>query len=182
MKRLTYFLLIILLVLGLTSCGKSKLEQSNERLAETYSHILDGAKEWEEKIQDDDEKDDYNHQSQESQQTEENRSWTEYAQMYFPDAKVEEDGFTAIITVSIGNEDPDQFMSKCLSVLSHLDGCEIGTMVTINISDDPGASIVGIPNENGLFGFESTAILTEGSQLQESYNELFIGNDRDHLE
>ena len=45
----------------------------------------------------------------------------------------------------------------------------------------PGASIVGFPNANGLYGFESTAILTEGSPLQESYDKLFAANDRDFL-
>ena len=72
-------------------------------------------------------------------------------------------------------------MFKCSSVLAKLDGCKSGTMVTINIMDDPGASIVGFPNAKGLYGFESTAILTEGSPLQESYDKLFAANDRDFL-
>lgn len=108
-------------------------------------------------------------------------SWEEHTKQYFPDAEVEEDGVTTLISVSMGDEDPDQFMFKCSSVLAKLDGCKSGTMVTINIMDDPGAAIVGFPNENGLYGFESTAILTEGSPLQESYDKIFAANDRDFL-
>ena len=108
-------------------------------------------------------------------------SWEEHTKQYFPDAEVEEDLVTTLISVSLGDEDPDQFMFKCSSVLAKLDGCKSGTMVTINIMDDPGAAIVGFPNENGLYGFESTAILTEGSPLQESYDKIFAANDRDFL-
>lgn len=109
-------------------------------------------------------------------------SWTEHTKKYFPDAEVEEDQYGgALIFVSLGEDDPDRFIVNCSSVLSKLEGCKAGTIVTINIMDDPGASIVGFPNENGLFGFECTAILSKDSPLQESYDKMLGTNDREFL-
>lgn len=110
-------------------------------------------------------------------------SWEEYTKKYFPDAEVEKDGYGgALIFVSLGENNSDSFITNCFNVLSKLDGCKDGTMVTINITDDPGAAIVGFPSEDGIFGFECTAILSDNSALQESYGKtLGITNDRDFL-
>ena len=46
MRKAICIMVILVLMAGLTSCGKSKLEKSNERLAETFSHIAEGAERW----------------------------------------------------------------------------------------------------------------------------------------
>lgn len=170
MRKAICIMVILVLMAGLTSCGKSKLEKSNERLAETFSHIAGGAERWDNMV----------NGTEDTSDSEE--TWTEHVRQYFPDAKVEESGSTINIEVSAKDQEPDEFMFLCSSVFEKLEGCESGTMVKIKIKDDSGSMIVASPNEDGLFGFESTAILPEGSPLQKSYDEMFMANDSEFLQ
>lgn len=115
-------------------------------------------------------------------QTSEGQPWAESVKENFPDAEVDQtDDQNIMIHVSLGDEDPDQFMLKCSSVFATLENCESKTLISIYIEESPGDFIAGLPNEAGLFGFESSAFLSEDSPLQASYDKLFAANDRDFL-